>query len=109
VGLANDGDADRIGMYDENGQFVSSHLILALLVKYLHEVRGLSGSIVKTFSTSHMLDKMGAHYGLEVQTTPIGFKYIASKMIAEDILVGGEESGGIAVKGHVPERDGIYI
>ncbi len=109
VGLANDGDADRIGMYDEKGQFVSSHLILALLVKYLHEVRGLTGSIVKTFSTSHMLDKMGTHYGFQVQTLPIGFKYIASKIITGDVLVGGEESGGIAVKGHVPERDGIYI
>jgi len=109
VGLANDGDADRIGMVDENGDFVSSHRILALLVKYLHEERGLSGDIVKTFSTTHMLDKMGEHYGLKVETTPIGFKHIARKMADGNVLVGGEESGGIAAMGHIPERDGIYI
>ena len=109
VGIANDGDADRVGMYDEKGEFVSSHLLLALLVKYLHEERGLSGEIVKTFSTTHMLDRMGEAYGLPVQTTPIGFKYIASKIVEGDVLVGGEESGGMAVKGHIPERDGLYI
>lgn len=109
VGIANDGDADRIGMTDENGDFVSSHLLLALLVKYLHTERGLSGDIVKTFSTTHMLDKMGKQYGLKVQTTQIGFKYIASKIVEGDVIVGGEESGGMAVKGHIPERDGIYI
>jgi phosphomannomutase len=109
AGLANDGDADRIGMVDENGDFVSSHRILALLVKYLHEERGLTGNVVKTFSTTHMLDKMGERYGLTVETTPIGFKHIAKKMAAGNVLVGGEESGGIAAKGHIPERDGIYI
>ncbi len=109
AGLANDGDADRIGMFDEKGAFVSSHQILALLVKYLHQERGLEGSIVKTFSTTHMLDKMGAAYGLPVETLPIGFKYIAPRIIDGDVLVGGEESGGIAVKGHLPERDGVYI
>lgn len=109
VGLANDGDADRIGMFDEKGQFVDSHQLLALLVKYLHEERGLSGDIVKTFSTTHMLDKMGQKYGLKVDTTAIGFKYIGSKIVEGDVLVGGEESGGMAVKGHIPERDGIYI
>ena len=109
AGLANDGDADRIGMFDENGDFVSSHLLLALLVKYLSQERGLDGEIIKTFSTTHMLDQMGEAYGLKVETTPIGFKYIASKMVGRDVLVGGEESGGIAAKGHIPERDGIYI
>jgi phosphomannomutase len=109
VGIANDGDADRVGMYDEKGEFVSSHLMLALLVKYLHKEQGLSGDIVKTFSTTHMLDRIGEAYGLPVQTTPIGFKYIASKIVEGDVLVGGEESGGMAVKGHIPERDGIYI
>jgi len=109
VGIANDGDADRVGMYDERGEFVSSHLMLALLVKYLHREQGLSGDIVKTFSTTHMLDRIGEAYGLPVQTTPIGFKYIASKIVEGDVLVGGEESGGMAVKGHIPERDGIYI
>jgi phosphomannomutase len=109
VGLANDGDADRIGMVDENGDFVSSHRILALLVKYLYEERGLTGSIVKTFSTTHLLDKMGERYGLDVETTPIGFKHIAPKMAEGGVLVGGEESGGIAAAGHIPERDGVYI
>ena len=109
AGLAHDGDADRIGMVDENGDYVSSHRILALLVKYLHEERGLSGSIVKTFSTTHMLDKMGGRYGLPVETTPIGFKHIAPKMAEGTVLVGGEESGGIAAAGHIPERDGVYI
>ena len=109
VGLANDGDADRIGMFDEQGQYVSSHRILALLTKYLVEERRLTGKIVKTFSTTHMLDKMAERYALDIETTPIGFKYIATKMADDDVLVGGEESGGIAAKGHIPERDGIYI
>jgi phosphomannomutase len=108
AGLANDGDADRIGMYDETGTFVDSHQLLALLVNYLHD-RGETGSVVKTFSTTRMLDKMGERYGLPVETTKIGFKYIASKIVEGDVLVGGEESGGMAVKGHIPERDGIYI
>ena len=109
LGLATDGDADRIGLVDEEGQFVDSHKILALLVKYLYEERGLRGDIVKTFSTTDMLDRMGEAYGLTVQTTPIGFKYIAGTIIDGDVLVGGEESGGMAVKGHIPERDGLYI
>jgi len=109
AGLANDGDGDRIGMVDENGDYVSSHRILALLVKYLHEERGLSGHIVKTFSTTHVLDRMGERYGLPVETTPIGFKHIAPKMAEGTVLVGGEESGGIAAAGHIPERDGVYI
>ena len=109
LGIANDGDADRVGLFDENGDFVDSHRIMALLIKYLHEERGLSGSIVKTFSTTHLLDKMGATYGLPVETTKIGFKYIAPMIVEGDVLVGGEESGGMAVKGHIPERDGLYI
>ena len=109
VGIANDGDADRIGMVDEHGSYVSSHRILSLLTKYLHEERGLSGRIVKTFSTTHLLDTMAEAYGLEVETTPIGFKHIAPKMAEGNVLVGGEESGGIAAAGHIPERDGIYI
>jgi len=109
VGIANDGDADRIGMVDENGDFVDSHRLLALLTKYLYEERGLTGSIVKTFSTTHMLDAMAERYGLDLEIVPIGFKHIAPKIANGDVLVGGEESGGIAAKGHIPERDGIYI
>ena len=109
VGLATDGDADRIGMMDEQGNFVDSHKVLCLLVKYLHEERGLDGDIVKTFSTTDMLTRMGENFGLNVETTPIGFKYIGPLMVEGDVLVGGEESGGMAVKGHIPERDGLYI
>lgn len=109
VGLATDGDADRIGLVDEEGQFVDSHKILALLVKYLHTEKGLSGDIVKTFSTTDMLARMGEAYGLTVRTTPIGFKYVGPMIVEGDVLVGGEESGGMAVKGHIPERDGLYI
>ena len=109
IGLATDGDADRIGLVDEEGAFVDSHTILALLVKYLHTEKNLKGSIVKTFSTTDMLDKMGEAYGLEVVTTPIGFKYIGPKMVDGTVLVGGEESGGMAVQTHIPERDGLFI
>ncbi|MEX2401649.1 MAG: phosphoglucomutase/phosphomannomutase family protein [Rhodothermales bacterium] len=109
AGLANDGDADRVGMYDERGRFVDSHTIVALLVKYLHTEQHLSGLVVKTVSTTSLIDRMAAAYGLPLETTPIGFKYIASRIVEEDVLVGGEESGGIAVKGHIPERDGLYI
>lgn len=107
--IANDGDADRIGMADEHGDFVDSHHLLALLVDYLHNDKGLSGRIVKTFSTTNMLDKMAADLGLDLSTTKIGFKYIGGEFLSGDVLVGGEESGGMAVMGHVPERDGIFI
>lgn len=109
VGIANDGDGDRVGMYDETGKFVDSHQLLSLLLWYLHTQKGLNGTIIKTFSTTQMLDKMADRYGLPVMVTPIGFKYIADKFVDGDVLIGGEESGGIAVKGHIPERDGIYI
>jgi phosphomannomutase len=109
IGIANDGDADRVGLFDENGVFVDSHRILSLLVKYLSQEKGLSGKIVKTFSTTNMLNKQSEKYGLPIETTPIGFKYIAEKIVNEDVLAGGEESGGLSVKGHIPERDGLYI
>ncbi len=107
--VANDGDADRIGMFDEKGQYVDSHRILALLVSYLAEDKGLTGTVVKTFSTTDMLDVMAGDLGLPLVTTPIGFKYIGEEILEGDVLVGGEESGGMAVKGHIPERDGIFI
>ena len=109
IGIANDGDADRIAMVDEKGQFVDSHRMLSLLTKYLHLDKKMEGTIVKTFSTSSMLNKQAESYGLPLVETPIGFKYIADLMIQGDVLAGGEESGGLAVKGHIPERDGIYI
>lgn len=109
AGLANDGDADRIGMFDEKGRFVDSHKMLSLLTKYLSQQKHMTGAIVKTFSTTNMLDKQAEKYGLDIYTTPIGFKYIAEKMVDGNVLVGGEESGGLAVKGHIPERDGLFI
>lgn len=109
IGIANDGDADRIALFDETGSFVDSHRILSLLVKYLHKEKGLSGTIVKTFSTTDMLNKQAKAYGLPIEVTPIGFKYIAELIVNGDVIAGGEESGGLSVKGHLPERDGLYI
>ncbi len=108
IGIANDGDGDRLGMVDEQGRFVSSHSLFALVLEHLYRNRGMRGEIVKTFSTTSMIDKMGEDLGLTVHETPIGFKHILPLMTERDILVGGEESGGIGVKGHIPERDGIY-
>lgn len=108
-GLATDGDADRIGFFDENGKFVDSHHLILLLMKYLVEFRGMQGSIVKSFSVSNKIEKLASHYNLESITTKIGFKYICEHMVNSDVLIGAEESGGIAVKGHIPERDGIWM
>lgn len=109
VALATDGDADRIGLYNGDGNFVDSHHIMLLLVHYLVKYKGLKGKVVTAFSSSPKIKKLCDHYGLEHETVKIGFKYIAGLMVDEDILVGGEESGGIAVKGHIPERDGIWM
>lgn len=109
LGLANDGDADRIGLFDEDGKFVDSHHILLLLLYYLYEYKNLRGKVVITFSVTDKMKKLAELYGLECEVTKIGFKYIAEIMTQEDVLVGGEESGGLAVKGHIPERDGVWI
>ena len=108
IGLATDGDADRIGLYDEDGVFVDAHHIILLLVHYLHKYKGMSGKVAIAFSTTDRVKRMCDIYKLPVEVTPVGFKYISEIMVNEDVLVGGEESGGIAVKGHIPERDGIY-
>ena len=108
-GLANDGDADRIGMYDEMGVFVDSHQILLLLIHYLHKYKGMSGKVVVSFPVTDKVKKLCDIYGLECIVTKIGFKYIAEIMVTDNVLVGGEESGGIAVAGHIPERDGIWV
>ena len=108
-GLANDGDADRIGMYDGDGNFVDSHHLLLLLLWYMHDYKGLKGKVIITFSVTDKMKKFAESLGLEVEVTKIGFKYIAEIMINDDVLVGGEESGGLAVKGHIPERDGIWM
>lgn len=108
IGLATDGDADRIGLYDEDGNFVDAHHIILLLIHYLHKYKGMTGKVAVAFSVTDRVKRMCEAYGLPIEITPIGFKYISEIMTKEDILVGGEESGGIAVKGHIPERDGIY-
>lgn len=109
LGIANDGDADRIGMYDQDGNFVDSHHILLLLLLYMRGYKKETGKVVVTFSVTDKMKKLAEKYGLEVEVTKIGFKYIAEIMAEEDVIVGGEESGGLAVKGHIPERDGIWI
>lgn len=108
-GLATDGDADRIGLYDSKGNFIDSHHIILLLIKYLVEKKNMSGQIVVAFSVTPRIHKLAKHYNLPIKITQIGFKYIAGHMISEDVLIGGEESGGIAIKGHIPERDGIWM
>ena len=107
--LATDGDADRIGLYDSHGEFIDSHHIILLLIHYLVKYKGMSGKVAIAFSVTPRVYKMCEHYGLEHTTTKIGFKDIAAIMVKEDVLLGGEESGGIAVKGHIPERDGIWM
>ena len=108
-GLATDGDADRIGLYDSKGNFVDSHHIILLLIHYMVKYKGMSGKVVTAFSCSVKVEQMCKHYGLEQETVQIGFKHIAGKMVTEDVLLGGEESGGIATAGHIPERDGIWM
>ena len=105
--LITDGDADRCGIGDENGEFINQLRVYALLALYLLEVRGERGAIVKTISTTTMLNKLGQIYGVPVHETGVGFKYVAPKMMETDAMIGGEESGGYAFRGNVPERDGI--
>lgn len=105
--LITDGDADRCGFGDENGVFINQLEAFALLAYYLLEVRGERGPIVKTLSTTSMLEKLGKLYNVPVYQTGVGFKYVAPKMIETDAMIGGEESGGYAFRGNVPERDGI--
>lgn len=102
-----DGDADRMGIGDEHGRFVNQLQVYALLAYYLLEIRGERGAIVKTLSTTSMLEKLGELYGVPVYQVGVGFKYVAPKMLETDAMIGGEESGGYAFRGHVPERDGI--
>ena len=109
IGIATDGDADRLGVYDERGEFVDSHRIFALLIRYLVKQKGWTGDVAKSFSVSTLIDKMCKAYGLMLYETPIGFKYLCRLMTDGDILIAAEESGGLGVKGHLPERDGIFI
>ncbi|MEE4195101.1 MAG: phosphoglucomutase/phosphomannomutase family protein [Anaerolineae bacterium] len=109
VGLATDGDADRIGAMDERGNFVDPHKIMSLAVKHLIEKRGMTGAVVRTISTTRMIDRLAKKHELPIYETPVGFNHIADYMLHEDVLIGGEESGGISFKGHIPEGDGILM
>jgi len=105
--IITDGDADRLGVGDENGKFIDQLRVFGLMAYYMLEVRGKRGPIVKTLSTTTMLDKLGKIYNVPVYNTSVGFKYIAPKMLETHAMIGGEESGGYAFENHVPERDGI--
>ncbi len=107
AGFATDGDADRVGAIDRDGSFIDSHKIFSILLRHLTEDLGMRGEVVKTFSTTQMVDALARKHNLRLHVTPIGFKYICELMLTRDILIGGEESGGIGIKGHLPERDGI--
>lgn len=108
-GFANDGDADRIGAYDSKGHFIDSHHLILLLMMYLHQYKGFNGKVVVSFTVSNRVKKLSEHYGLPIEVTKVGFKYICDIMVKEDVLIGAEESGGIAIKGHIPERDGVWM
>jgi alpha-D-glucose phosphate-specific phosphoglucomutase len=107
VGLANDGDADRFGVVGEDGRFYSANEVLSMLALYLIEDKGYKGSIVRSVATTGMLDKIAALHKMKLHETPVGFKYIAEKMMHEHVVIGGEESGGLSILGHIPEKDGI--
>lgn len=107
LAICNDGDADRLGILDETGEFVSSHKVLSLLALYLARERGETGEIVKTFSTGRLVERVARKLGRTLHETPIGFKHVADLMLSRQILIGGEESGGIGFGRFLPERDGI--
>ena len=108
-GLATDGDADRIGAMDERSNFIDPHKIMALALIHLVEKRGWRGPVVRTVSTTRMIDRLAKRYELPIYETPVGFNHIADYMLKEDILIGGEESGGISFRGHIPEGDGVLM
>jgi phosphomannomutase len=107
--ICTDGDADRVGIIDETGRFINQLQVFALLMLYLFDVRHLVGPVVKTVNMTSMAEKLGAEFGVTVYEVPVGFKNVAPKMMETDAVLGGEESGGFAVKGHIPERDGILV
>jgi alpha-D-glucose phosphate-specific phosphoglucomutase len=107
VGLATDGDADRLGVVDEKGNFLTQLQVFALLCLYLLEVRGERGAMVRTITSTTMIDRLGEIFNVPVYETSVGFKYVAPIMMEKDAIIGGEESGGYGFRGHMPERDGI--
>jgi phosphomannomutase len=107
LGLATDGDSDRFGIVDEQGTFLTPNIVLMLLARHLLQNKGKKGAIVRTVATTHLLDNLANKYGLELYETAVGFKYVGEKMRETTVLIGGEESGGLSVIGHIPEKDGI--
>jgi phosphomannomutase len=107
--LATDGDADRIGAVDASGRFVDPHRIFSLILHHLIEEKGGSGAVVKTVSTTQLLNRLSRHYHLPLYETPVGFNHICAWLLKEDVLMAGEESGGMTIKGHVPDGDGILM
>lgn len=108
LGLATDGDADRIAIVDERGEYITINDILLLLYWYLREIRGERGGIVRNLSTTHLLDRLAAHYGETCYEVPVGFKHVAAAMVAHNALLGGESSGGLTIRGHILGKDGIF-
>jgi len=109
IGLANDGDADRIGLFDENGNFLDAHHIMLLTLYYLAKYKNQSGKVVISMASSEKIGKLAETFGFETQFTKIGFKHITPIILKENVIMGGEEAGGISAIGHIPERDGIWI
>lgn len=107
LGVATDGDSDRFGIVDEQGNVLTPNAILLLLARHLIKNKGKTGAIVRTVATTHLLDNFAHKYKLQIYETPVGFKYIGEKMRQTDVLIGGEESGGLSIIGHIPEKDGI--
>jgi phosphomannomutase len=107
LGIANDGDADRVGIIDEKGQFINQLQVMALLMMYLVEKRQLKGDVVRSLTSTSMADKLGERFGVTVHEMPVGFKYLGPKMMEVNGILAGEESGGFAFRGHIPERDGV--
>ncbi|ADL11852.1 phosphoglucomutase/phosphomannomutase family protein [Acetohalobium arabaticum] len=107
LGFALDGDADRFGIITEQGKYLSPNQVLFLLLDHLVESKGETGGVVRTVATTHMLDKIAKEHDLDVFETPVGFKYVGELMMNKDIIIGGEESGGLSIKGHIPEKDGL--
>ena len=108
LGMAMDGDADRIAIVDEQGEFIHINDILLLLYHYLHEVKGLRGGVVRNLATTHLLDRLAAHFGESCYETPVGFKHIVQGMLNHNALLGGESSGGLTIRGHILGKDGIF-
>jgi len=107
LGLATDGDSDRFGIVDEQGNVLTPNTVLLVLARHLLKNKGKTGAIVRTVATTHLLDNFAAKHNLQIYETPVGFKYIGEKMRETSVLIGGEESGGLSIIGHIPEKDGI--